>query len=248
MIDYKLSDNLKIQYQTANPFPYIVIDNFLPDFLLNSCLEEIKNHEEWYSTGKNWIQEYEKNKLYYPTDNTDMGEFKLKLPITNMITEYMNSEPFIKFLENLTGFEKLYRDPIMLGGGIHRIKNGGKLSIHIDYNQHPNNKWKRNVNLLLYLNKDWKSEWEGNLELWQKEPWEKKIEIQPIFNRAVIFSIEGAPHGHPIPLKTPNDVSRYSLALYYFTDEEVKEDEKHTVIFYKDENLGIKQKDNLFKF
>ena len=194
------------------------------------------------------MTEYERNKFYYPTDSTDMGDFKMKVPITNMITEYMNSDPFIKFLENLTGFEKLYRDPIMLGGGIHKIKRGGKLSIHIDYNQHPDKKWKRNLNLLLYLNKDWKSEWDGNLELWDKESWKKRVEIEPIFNRAVIFSIEGAPHGHPIPLNVPNNISRYSLALYYFTNEEVNDDDKHTVIFYKDEDLGIKKKQNLFKF
>jgi hypothetical protein len=41
-------------------------------------------------------------------------------------------------------------------------------------------------------------------------------------------------------------VSRYSLALYYFTDEEVKD--KHSVIFYRDEELGINETDNLFKF
>ncbi len=248
MIDYTLSDKLKIQYQTANPFPYIVIDNFLPDFLLESCLEEIKKHDEWYSNQEDWVGEYEKNKFYYPTYTTDMDEFKLKAPITNMITEYMNSTLFIKFLEKLTGFEKLYRDPVMMGGGIHKINKGGKLSIHIDYNQHPDEKWKRNLNLLLYLNKDWKSEWGGNLELWEKESWKKKLEIEPIFNRAVIFSIEDAPHGHPIPLNVPDEISRYSLALYYFTDEEVKDVDKHTVIFYKDEILGIKKPENLFKF
>ena len=245
MIDYTLSDKLKIQYQTANPFPYIVIDNFLPEFLLKSCLNEIKKHEEWYTNGQEWIEKYEKNKFYYPNEETDMEEFNRKLPITNMITEYMNSPSFLNFLENLTGFEKLYRDPIMLGGGIHKIKNGGKLSVHIDYNEHPGKKWKRNLNLLLYLNENWKKEWEGNLELWSRTPWEKKVEVQPIFNRAVIFSIEDAPHGHPIPLNTPDDVSRYSLALYYFTDEEVKD--KHSVIFYEDKDLGIKTTDDLFK-
>lgn len=54
--------------------------------------------------------------------------------------------------------------------------------------------------------------------------------------------------GHPIPLNVPDEISRYSLALYYFTDEEVKDIDKHTVIFYKDENLGIKKPENLFKF
>jgi hypothetical protein len=129
----------------------------------------------------------------------------------------------------------------MLGGGIHKINKGGKLSIHIDYNQHPGQKWKRNLNVLLYLNENWEKEWGGNLELWGGNPWKKEIEVEPIFNRAVIFSIEDAPHGHPIPLNTPDDV-----ALYYFTDEEVKD--KHTVIFYRDEELGIKETDNLFKF
>jgi len=246
MIDYSLSEKFKVQYRTAKPFPYIVIDNFLPEFLLQSCLNEIKKHDEWYSNQEEWIEPFEVNKFYYPTDYTDMMEFSRKLPITNMVTEYMNSEPFLKFLENLTGFEKLYRDPIMLGGGIHKIKKGGKLSVHIDYNEHPGRKWKRNLNLLLYLNENWKSEWEGNLEFWDEDSLKKQIEVEPIFNRAVIFSIEDAPHGHPIPLNTPEDVYRYSLALYYFTDEEVTN--KHTVIFFEDKKLGITENiDDIFK-
>jgi len=246
MIDYSISEKFKVQYRTAKPFPYIVIDNFLPEFLLQSCLNEIKKHDEWYTNQEGWIEPFEVNKFYYPNGNTDMMEFSRKLPITNMVTEYMNSEPFLKFLENLTGFEKLYRDPIMLGGGIHKIKKGGKLSVHIDYNEHPGRKWKRNLNLLLYLNENWKKEWEGNLELWGGVPWKKEIEVEPIFNRAVIFSIEDAPHGHPIPLNTPEDVYRYSLALYYFTDEEVTN--KHSVIFFEDKKLGItKNNNNIFK-
>ncbi len=82
MIDYTLSDKLKIQYQTAKPFPYIVIDNFLPDFLLKSCLEEIKKHKKWFSNEEEWVEEFEKNKLYYPTHSTDMvvlgGNMRLK--------------------------------------------------------------------------------------------------------------------------------------------------------------------------
>ena len=246
MIDYSISEKFKVQYRTAKPFPYIVIDNFLPEFLLQSCSNEIKKHDEWYSNQEKWIEPFEVNKFYYPTHNTDMMEFSRKLPITNMVTEYMNSEPFLKFLENLTGFEKLYRDPIMLGGGIHKIKKGGKLSVHIDYNEHPGRNWKRNLNLLLYLNENWKSEWEGNLEFWDRDSVKKHIEVEPIFNRAVIFSIEDAPHGHPIPFNTPEDVCRYSLALYYFTDEEVTN--KHSVIFCEDAKLGITQNiDDIFK-
>lgn len=243
MIDTKLSDTLKAQYHTANPFPYIVIDNFLPKFIMKYCLDEIQKHNDWYCNQESWVEEFQKNKFFYPDASTDMVEFEKKLPVTNMIMNYLNSEEFISFLENLTGFQKLYRDPILLGGGIHKISKGGKLSIHLDYNQHPGRKWKRNLNLLVYLNENWKSEWNGNLELWDKESWKKKVEVEPLFNRAVIFSIENAPHGHPTPLNTPDGVYRYSLALYYFTDEEVEN--RHTVIFYKDESLGIPKKDNL---
>jgi hypothetical protein len=98
MIDYSISEKFKVQYRTAKPFPYIVIDNFLPEFLLQSCLKEIKKHDEWYSNQEQWVEKFEVNKFYYPTDNTDMIEFSKKLPITNMVTEYMNSEPFLKFL------------------------------------------------------------------------------------------------------------------------------------------------------
>jgi glycosyltransferase involved in cell wall biosynthesis len=45
-------------------------------------------------------------------------------------------------------------------------------------------------------------------------------DIQPLFNRVVIFNT-GADtyHGHPHSLNTPNGMSRISLALYYYTKE-----------------------------
>jgi len=106
-----------------------------------------------------------------------------------------------------------------MGGGVHKINKGGKLSIHTDYNKHPNTGHRRKLNLLIYLNKDWKKEWGGELELWEKDLSRECVKILPIFNRAVIFDIDNAPHGHPVPLNTPENVSRFSLALYYFTNE-----------------------------
>lgn len=234
MIDFKISENLKTNYQSAKPFPYIVIDNFLPEFLIRRCKEEVISHDSWFSDVVDWTKEYQQKKFYYPTYNTDMNEFKTKLPITSFVLDYLNSDEFIDYLKNLTGISGLYRDPVLMGGGIHRIKRGGKLSVHIDYNEHPGTLKKRVLNLLIYLNEDWKSEWKGNLEFWGLDLESKEVEIEPIFNRAVIFNIENAPHGHPIPLDTPEDVDRYSLALYYFTDEFVPKEEKHTVIFFKD--------------
>jgi Rps23 Pro-64 3,4-dihydroxylase Tpa1-like proline 4-hydroxylase len=102
--------------------------------------------------------------------------------------------------------------------------------------------------LLIYLNEYWQKEWGGNLELWTINPSHKFVEVEPIFNRAVLFDIEDAPHGHPIPLNTPDHIDRYSLALYYFIDEPPKQDKKHTVIFFRDHEIGVETNTNdLFK-
>ena len=108
---------------------------------------------------------------------------------------------------------------MLLGGGVHKIKRGGRLAIHTDYNRHPITQHKRKLNILLYLNEGWEDEYNGELELWDKDMSREVVKVKPIFNRVVIFDVEDAPHGHPIPLNTPDDVSRYSLALYYFIEE-----------------------------
>ena len=177
MIDYTLSDKLKVQYQTANPFPYIVIDNFLPEFILKKTKEEILKHDTWFSDNIEWTKPYQQKKFYYPGHDTKMDELSMKLPITNLVMDYLNSNEFIVFLEKITGFKKLYRDPILMGGGIHKIKRGGKLSIHKDYNEHPKTKKQRRINVLIYLNENWESSWGGNLELWSNDTWKKSVEM-----------------------------------------------------------------------
>ena len=49
--------------------------------------------------------------------------------------------------------------------------------------------------------------------------------IAPIFNKMVIFSTtDFSNHGHPDPLACPNNISRKSLALYYFSFGRPKEE------------------------
>lgn len=240
MIDKSLGKKLHTTYKGNLPFPYIVIDNFLPEYLLKKCKGEILKHDIWHYDTIEWTQEYQQLKFYYPAEFTDMNEFHSKLPITTLVLDYLNSDEFLQFLRDLTGHQQLYRDPVLMGGGIHRIKRGGKLAVHLDYNEHPETKKLRKLNVLIYLNENWKSEWGGNLELWSKDLSTKEVEIEPIFNRMVIFDIEKAPHGHPIPLNSPENIDRYSLALYYFTDNFVEPSKKNQVIFYGEEWLGKK--------
>jgi Rps23 Pro-64 3,4-dihydroxylase Tpa1-like proline 4-hydroxylase len=235
MIDYSLSKKLSCVYQNAHPFPYTVIDNFLPDYLLERVLSELKQHDYWYHNNQEWVEKYEVNKFYTPNHDTDIAQLKKQIPYTSLVIDYLNTQEFLNFLKELTGHSNLYCDEILMGGGVHKINRGGKLSIHTDYNRHPETNHRRKLNLLIYLNKNWKEEWGGELELWEKDFSRECVKILPIFNRAVIFDIESAPHGHPVPLNTPDNISRYSLALYYFTDE--IPDNPKTVHFIDDDYI-----------
>ena len=78
----------------------------------------------------------------------------------------------------------------------------------------------RRLNLLIYLNKDWHPAWGGSLELWDTGGKARIKQIQPVFNRAVLFDTSNfSYHGHPEPVKCPPDRSRKSLALYYYSAE-----------------------------
>jgi hypothetical protein len=136
------------------------------------------------------------------------------------ILHYLNSQEFIQTLEKLTGINGLIADPTFLGGGMHKVDSGGKLSVHIDSTKHSVTENYRRINLLVYLNENWDENWGGSLQLWDKDVKNLIQDIQPLLNRAVIFNTGlDTYHGHPHQLNTPNGVSRNSLALYYYTKE-----------------------------
>lgn len=90
--------------------------------------------------------------------------------------------------------------------------------MHVDFSHHPSNGLYRRLNLLIYLNKEWKEEYGGHFELWTPDIKRCVRRILPIFNRCVVFATSSRSyHGHPEPLSCPPEEARKSLALYYFT-------------------------------
>lgn len=219
MINTELAKSLRTGYRTAYPFPHIVIDNFLREETANQIFEEVKKYEYWGYDPSAYSAKHQVNKFFSPWSDDNLRDIASTAPKTWEVLSYLNSPEALKYLEELTGIENILPDNTYVGGGMHKINAGGRLAVHADYNIHPENGLHRRINLLLYLNKDWKKEWGGNLELWEKDMSKMTHSIEPIFNRAVIFNItDDAFHGHPHPLTCPEDVSRYSLALYYFTE------------------------------
>jgi Rps23 Pro-64 3,4-dihydroxylase Tpa1-like proline 4-hydroxylase len=219
-----LAKRLADKFKTAVPFPHVIIDDFLPKECAERLLGEFPapNHESWHqykkATELKWVSEYEH--LF--------GSFT-----RSMLYEF-NSATFLKILTELTGVKALISDPYFRGGGMHQIEPGGMLKIHVDFNKHSFLNLHRRLNLLLYLNKDWKDEYGGHLELWDAKMEKCHQRIAPIFNRCVIFlTSDVSPHGHPDPLRCPAGMTRKSLALYYYSASAEAEaaEGKHSTLF-----------------
>jgi hypothetical protein len=144
-------------------------------------------------------------------------EFEMPAIIRQLIWE-LNSGTFIRILEHLTGIKNLLHDPLMRGGGIHQVLPGGVLGVHADFTRHTDYDLDRRVNVLVYLNKDWQDEYQGHLELWDKDVSRCVKRIRPTAARCVIFNTDADSfHGHPRELKCPDGITRKSIALYYYS-------------------------------
>ena len=209
---------VKQVYNSAPNYPHIKLDDFLDETVAETLSQQIwyLTHnietEEWRWDDRDWHQDQILKRGISDTD---------KMPdITRLACDYFNSESFLQFLREITGFEDLQADPTLEGGGIHVTYPGGKLNVHNDFNYMYGESGEimySKVNLLIYLNQEWLDEWGGHLELWKPnlDDYFKKIKTE--CNRAVIFNIEGAPHGHPEPLQCPEGENRRSLAFYYYS-------------------------------
>jgi len=219
-----IAESRAAEYANASPYPHIVIDDFFDERILETILAEFPNPRD-----KNW-------ELHdVPQELKLQSKHERSIPLfTRQFLQSLNSASFLTFLEELTGIEKLIGDPRLEGGGLHQIPAGGKLAIHADFNKHLYYGLDRRLNLLVYLNKNWKDEYGGHFELWDREMTHMVRKVAPLFNRIVIFSTtQYSYHGHPEPLQCPRDVTRKSLALYYYTIGDVGTQSRHSTLFQK---------------
>ncbi|MBD0278681.1 MAG: 2OG-Fe(II) oxygenase [Flavisolibacter sp.] len=207
---YRLNE-LETAYQSAQPYPHIQIDNFLEEEAAIRAMNEFPG-----VTDEGWIHYVHVNEKKHGLNKMDRLP-----PFIRQVIEQLNTPEFCEFLSELTGIPNLLPDEMLEGGGLHQSGRGGFLNIHADFTVHPHKRhWRRRVNLLVYLNEDWKPEYRGELELWEKDMSRCVQSILPVFNRAVIFNTdEDSYHGLPDPIQCPEDMTRKSIALYYFTEE-----------------------------
>lgn len=110
---------------------------------------------------------------------------------------------------------RLYHDPLCHGGGLHVIRPGGYLSTHLDYDRHPKiPEMRRAINLILFLNREWKEEWGGAFVLTDPMGNVKK-RIYPKYGSLVAFEVNDLSYHGVEPVTGP--ASRATLAVYFLS-------------------------------
>jgi hypothetical protein len=204
------------EYARGIPFPHAVLDDFVSSEVVDAilaCFPASSADIMWrqiLATGNDG------GKVQY--NKQGMPHLFRIAPVIRQLIWELNSSTFIRSLEKLTGIDNLIPDPSLRGGGLHQVLPGGVLGVHADFTHHADYHIERRVNLLLYLNRDWRDDYEGHLELWNGDASRCIKRLRPIAGRCVIFNTDSdSYHGHPRALKCPEGTTRKSIAIYYYT-------------------------------
>tara|TARA_B110000438_G_C15655872_1_gene581622 strand:- start:59 stop:841 length:783 start_codon:yes stop_codon:yes gene_type:complete len=193
-----------------NPFPNVLINNLLPIDIVKKAESEFIAFKKTVNAG---CKPFQKTKRLFE-------DYEMMPPTIQEIIKFFNSKSFINVLEKKFNLKNIKPDWTLHGGGLHESFNGGFLKVHSDFIYMRKSKLKRVLNLLIYLNSNWDAKWGGAIEFWDKKMSSAQASISPEINNAAIFRTDkNSNHGFPDPIKCPDDITRKSIALYYYVEE-----------------------------
>jgi hypothetical protein len=201
---------MRRSFAVAEPFPHVVVDDLLPEDVADALAAEFDDPAIAWQP----LHHVNERKAVFG-DRDRMG------PVAAQAVAALQSPRFLATLGSLTGISGLFGDPELDGAGLHQTGPGGHLNVHADALAHTKQRtWSRQLNLILFLNRDWPQEYRGWLELWNADVSRCVRRIAPAFNRAVLFQTSDISyHGVPEGVACPAGRTRKSLALYYYRDE-----------------------------
>jgi Rps23 Pro-64 3,4-dihydroxylase Tpa1-like proline 4-hydroxylase len=207
----------------------VIIDDFLKSDSVDNIFNEFPNPiEAKIQKSRDYV--FAKNKF----EKSDLASFGINC---SKLREELLSDRFKEVLKKITG-ENVFVDSNFHGGGLHQGGKGSFLNLHTDFNYHPlNHEWFRNLNILIYFNKNWTPEYGGELKIQNKNTG-KSMQIEPIFNRCVImFTRDYTLHGYD-PISFPDGEYRRSIAAYAYSLAEGKCSDVRSTTWYP-ENTNI---------
>lgn len=203
---------LRGSFETGMPFPHLVIDDFIA-VPRGEILAEFP--------GDDW-EGWRRFKDAYQAEKRYCQDLSIIPPVLAGMIHELNSAPFLRFLEQVTGIERLLPDPYLEGAGLHCSGPGGVLAPHTDFHIYPRLQLFRRINILVYLNPEWDEGLGGCLELYRKGDEKPTRTVVPTWGKCVLFRTDDqSVHGFTRPIAAGH--WRRSIALYYYTSTDAAE-------------------------
>ena len=158
-------------------------------------------------------------------------------PVAYNLVSYLHSTEFVKWLEDTTKIKGLIPDIHLHGAGYMRCGYGDSLKVHTDFNWNNDIKLNRVLTLVIYLNKNWETKWNGDIQFWDKKNTKCVKNYFPNWGNAVIWEYdEYGFHGHPTLLECPKGEYRDGFRLFYYTSNSTNENPHRSLYWFDGEN------------
>jgi len=223
--DANLRKTLRDQFVNAKPFEHLILDGLFNEDLLALVAEEFDfaGERSWHTV------QTENQKFRRMLPGAQLG------PASQLYYDIIHSGRFVEFLSAVTGVENLVTDPTLQRSGLQEYPTGSWFGVHVDFNKHRSTLLDNELGLLTYLNRGWKGDFGGTLELWDTETQSCTVEVVPEFGRMVLLRhSDKSYHGLSRPVNAPDGRPRRAIAAYYYGNRpDTRAMEHRTTVFYE---------------
>ena len=170
---------MKYKWQ-ENPFPHIVIDNFLDKKDFDNLVNKLETNN--LKSLKEFNSKLEKKTIFHRNESD--------LVVNNLI-ERFSSDEFKNIISSKTGKSQIYsqNEPIIpqVHSFIHVTYKKGKLGSHVDHSSINNGEFIHVANCIFYASSKWDYGWGGETVLFSRNGYIPVKKLEPKPNRLLIF-------------------------------------------------------------
>lgn len=229
--DIPSPEKLRTKMDSHPCYGVLEIKDFMPSDIVNALAKELESIplEKCKHFTRRGSNMYEHNFI----DET---------PIADSVIQVLNGSKFLKWLEQVTGNEKLIPDPHLTGASYMKSFAGDSLKVHTDFNWVEELRLYRMLSIIIYLNPEWEDEWKGHLNFYDTENNELLSSIKPDNGNLLLWNYhELAFHGYPEPIQCPEKYSRKGLRLFYYASNSVPDENRpaHKSLYWYDEKNKV---------
>lgn len=116
-----------------------------------------------------------------------------------------------------------FADWTLHGAGMHTMPTGSELPMHVDADMHPRG-WIRTMTACMFVHREWREDWGGNLVFYGGEDREPIRSIVPMPGKMVLFRNE--PGSWHSVTKVVGPFARKSLGMFFYRMPEHEDDLK----------------------